>query len=701
MAEPAAILGQFAGLNFVDRITNPEEAPPPIRTRGSDQVETHRMAAEVSEDGRWYAFPTIVERDGNLVRMDRQEAYDYAQDTGEFIPFGSDKAGALDFAENYKTEEFEHSYDPKPDLQNFTRGQNVEVEIDGFGIMELPPGSSVPEMMEAIQEWHRSPAAGQHYDPREQILKPAPGQKERYRIEPVEDSLRDRIFNKAYDFFSSDDPLVHMQAQNRANMIVDALDFSSIADLADMQEAKRAFDDEDYLEAGVLSATAALGIMPVVGDAGAKALKNMDIADKVKNLSRQFNLGDPDLIEGQLISERYPTAKSFTGDPNDPALKVDIETLFTTPETAARQAETIRQYPNIGDSGLSRPETAIYGLAEHGAENMLWLYDQMPREVRDRARKWYDGANKLANQAAVDYGTTVEGAAGVYASLSPQMDWYQNVSLGDRLMSVMRNQADATMTPDMIRKAKALISDPKGGWGAKTAQTFEEIPKGATLGELQTPEQKAIFVRLFDEAHNSPNYHIMSPEGNRMGLATKADGTPRARGWGSQREIEKAVSAFEDPSPENIGNIVGQQHKVRSFYNNIAAPNQGRSLTSDTHNVAAALLRPLSGSSPEVAHSFGGAASSAVTGIKGTYPIFADAARMAADEVSVLPREMQSITWEGIRGLFSPEFKRSATGKQGIENIFQDFRRGNITGREAREDVMDQAGGMTLPSWME
>jgi hypothetical protein len=171
-------------------------------------------------------------------------------------------------------------------------------------------------------------------------------------------------------------------------------------------------------------------------------------------------------------------------------------------------------------------------------------------------------------------------------------------------------------------------------------------------------------------------------------------------GWGSLNEIAKALAIFEDPSMENINRRLGEMHKVRSFYNNIVNPYRGGSVTSDTHNVAAALMRPLSGSSPEVLHNLGAASSSNITGARGTYGLYADAVRRAAAERGITdPRAMQSITWEGIRGLYSPEMKRNKSLQERVADAVNQYRLGRVTGGEMREQLLDLGGGIDLPAW--
>ena len=78
--------------------------------------------------------------------------------------------------------------------------------------------------------------------------------------------------------------------------------------------------------------------------------------------------------------------------------------------------------------------------------------------------------------------------------------------------------------------------------------------------------------------------------------------------------------------------------------------------------------------------------------------MFADAYREAGRQAGVLPREMQSITWENVRGLYSPQFK-TKENVAAIDKIQNDYMRGRITQDQARNMILEFAGGITPPSW--
>ena len=124
-------------------------------------------------------------------------------------------------------------------------------------------------------------------------------------------------------------------------------------------------------------------------------------------------------------------------------------------------------------------------------------------------------------------------------------------------------------------------------------------------------------------------------------------------------------------------------------------------------------MRPLSGQATEVHHNFGSSPAkakqgadwlgatknSAKTGVQGNYGLYAEAYRRAAAERGVLPREMQSITWEAVRGLFTDKFKGQAKNVEDVNNIWYKYRKGEVTLDEARNAVEQRAGGINPPTW--
>ena len=77
-----------------------------------------------------------------------------------------------------------------------------------------------------------------------------------------------------------------------------------------------------------------------------------------------------------------------------------------------------------------------------------------------------------------------------------------------------------------------------------------------------------------------------------------------------------------------------------------------------------------------------------------------DAIREAAEMRGVLPREMQSITWEAVRGMFTDVQKRDKEFVLQINEIWDNYTKGKIEIDEAREQIFDTAGGIRDPEWV-
>lgn len=401
-------------------------------------------------------------------------------------------------------------------------------------------------------------------------------------------------------------------------------------------------------------------------------------------------------VLNQSVSTRLPTAKKSTENPLESMLVVGLESSKADPKAFEKNVELIRQYPNFRDNkSASTPDKAAEQFIRHVVDNLLWLHDQVPADTRQRSKLWYDGARAIAEQWASKYSISEAQAAGMLAVLSPQKDWFQNVSLAERVLDALTNQADTAWTEEMSQTAAGLaVLDPES-LGEINGKTLRELEGNAYL--------QAMWVRVYDQTYNERGYRVVSPEGNFGEWVVNADGETRSKtAWGSFNEIGKAISIFYDGSVSNISASLGEQHKVRNFYNNIFAPaSEHGDVTIDTHAVAAGLLRPLSGSATEVLHNFGagGAASSSIFGSKGTYGIYAEAYRRAARERSVLPREMQSITWEAVRGLYTAPFKAQASNVAAVDAVWDQYKRRRISLDEARNRILELAGGIAAPEW--
>jgi hypothetical protein len=415
------------------------------------------------------------------------------------------------------------------------------------------------------------------------------------------------------------------------------------------------------------------------------------------------------LAPGELdrISTRIPWAKPSKGaePPPDPHassdLIVGIDSSRASGDAFGKNAEHIAGYSDI-PTPMADPEGRTQALIAHARDNLLYLHDSIPPEIRDRSKLWYDGANVIANRFGGEYGVSPSQAGGSLAALSPQKDWFQNVDLAKRLLDIRRDQGGTVATPEMMAQFDRFIAGQKKPEVADLLRQRVGEFAGTPLSEIESPAARALWMRAFDEAHNPRGYRLVTPEGDFGGPVVNLDGSPRKVGWGSLDEIAKAVGAAEAPDLSTISRLMGSNHKVRNFYNNIVSPNaQQGDVTIDTHAIAAAHMRPLAGSDREVAIGLGlsPGAEHAGTGSKGLYGGYAEAYRQAAAQLGILPRELQSITWEGVRGLYSDVLKRNKDFTGGINDIWTQYGNGRLTGADARARSVNAAGGIDPPEW--
>jgi hypothetical protein len=388
------------------------------------------------------------------------------------------------------------------------------------------------------------------------------------------------------------------------------------------------------------------------------------------------------------VSTRVPEGKAATENPLEgEPLVVGREALKNTPEKLQQKfADTVRDYPGVKiPAGVKDPGKVMDRFVSHVKDNLKFIYDQVPPEKQAANAKWYESANKLSKDLADQHGISEPQSAATIATQSPQKDWDMNVSLARRIADIHTNHQDTVTTPEMLQKGRDIVKNT--GANEDLGKALDNL-EGKKFSQLTDPYDRAAWVRLYDEAHNGREFHSIDPgTGENRGLRTNADGSPSKVAWGSLPQIDNALSVLDNGSRENISERLGGMHKVRNFYNNIIDPTNDQDVTIDTHAVAAGLMQPLGGSAPEVLDNFGKAGKHTGTGVKGTYPLYADAYRQAAGELGIKPRELQSVVWEHVREMFPSEWK-SPENEKLVKNVWKKYSDGKQSLDKTRQQIL-------------
>jgi hypothetical protein len=403
---------------------------------------------------------------------------------------------------------------------------------------------------------------------------------------------------------------------------------------------------------------------------------------------------------GTLISDGAGLAQNFNNEAN---FKMIIE-----------------GYPGFNKLWSDDVAETQANITNRMTENIVSLYDMSDKlGIAEESAQWYKGANRIALGLANRFGVSDTKTAGVLAALSPGKDWFQNVAMAER---IIKHNAElgpnAPWTSEMSAVSNTVKASAKGD--AKTAwqkqPEFENVV-GRPWGDMETPMEKALWIRAYDEAHFGSNFREVSPDGDLLGYDVNKAGSPSTLVHQSFPNMEKAIRILDgDGGLDSISPDLGNAHKVRNFFNNILNPDSPKDVTVDTHQIAAGLFRPLGQKATEVAQGLSGAnvkgdprrwsnAGDKLSGTSGSYGLYFDATSEAAKLRGVLPREMQSVSWEQLRTLFPKTLKANKSFVSSVEAVWNMVDEGILTSQAARERIIEiaddyGAGGQNLvPSW--
>lgn len=440
------------------------------------------------------------------------------------------------------------------------------------------------------------------------------------------------------------------------------------------------------------------------------ALRDKEIATRIPNTVNADKTNNADHTRGMdAINEAdklKPTTTNARGD-----VKLGYK---------ATVADKLADYPNSGvpltAAERANPDTVIKKYVDHFAGNLTDLYNAVPDSIKKAAGQWYETAHYSAKRMADDYGISHEQATAVIASLSPQNFWDNNVGLADRFIKHWTEAKGHMWDPKMdeatdkiqaIQNKKITKEEATPGkvaskvflniLGDIRGKSYPELAQHAAAEGIDTNGLRRLqsqWLRIYDEAHGNPRTPLYSPDGSLRGTTARTH---------VPYDVEaKTLELLEGGNDtQHIHAVMGNGQKIRNFYNNIINPwSDNGHVTIDTHAVGAAWGKPVSGKDKTVMDNFGGAPGSGDLGLKGMYPVYEEAYRQAAQKLGIQPRELQSVTWEGIRSLIDETDKRKPDFRKDMDNIWKDVENKKISRADGMKKVIDRAGDFTKPDWV-
>lgn len=427
------------------------------------------------------------------------------------------------------------------------------------------------------------------------------------------------------------------------------------------------------------------------------AAKSLAVKPKAKPKPKAAPTSRPEVLRGAespfMVSTRRPSQPNYAahGNPDEELLVQSGDALRVMPQAFEKNMRMLAEEPFMAGVDATDPAAAYQEALKRGADNLSFIVtDLMDPERAATTKEWYPAAQMISERAAARAGLPQQAGYGVTAVTSPQTPWDINVARLDRLMDMYGDRFSVNPA-DARRYVERRLETRSPGAVASRGPEYAERIASMPYEELNDKFDKFARVSLADATRNDPMVRKIDLSGEY--------GEPYGGMiWGSGDSIAKALSIMDDPSMENINAQLLGGGKVPSFYNNIAEPNSAAPIvTIDTHSAGASSLFPGGGNDPIVYRAMGlgpsgkgmppAAADVARTGSKGLYGPLSEMHVIAGERLGMLPREVQSATWEGVRDLWGQEGKTPAL-KQAISDIW----RTSSTPDEARFRIADLLG---------
>lgn len=454
----------------------------------------------------------------------------------------------------------------------------------------------------------------------------------------------------------------------------------------------------------------ALEVSNIIPDYKAPIVKGKTVMRIATNDPDQLRFENEGTVK--MIREKYPdnyvrkveqlVADTITiSDPNKSWTKNTI--MYNSGfADKIKSASTLDEKLKVADEALA--EFKKRGTKVLNRISEVW--EGRPVEISE---DWYEGANRITQALSKEYGITIEqGGAGI-AVMSPGTEWFTNLARFERTVKIHTGHGGVRLTAhDMKIIGDAMTKNlkDKGGRAKSLTKQYLEIHDsiiGKNYDDLSISD-KAKYIFAYDMTRHKSFINEYTPDGELVGIIRNKDGSPSNMAWSPFGDIEKAVSIIEDGSPENISQKLGEENKIRNFANNQIDPTDLKSLTVDTHAVAAVqgnTYNSMEASAVGVFSNSGQVKTNIVPSL--VYAVYQDIYIEEATRRGVVPRSFQSSSWEGVRLTINNDSKKIKG--LGIKEFVNDTWAKLKEDGSNLDDIMTELLSkkeflMTDPSWM-